>query len=63
MKDKIEAKARIVLTDWRNEPATHKQLNYLNRLLLSGETNHKRASLPLTKGEAYDLINKMTKAS
>ena len=37
MTKKIEAKARVVLTDWRDEPASHKQLNYLNRLLLAGE--------------------------
>ena len=42
---------------------SHKQLNYLNRLLLAGETGRKRISLPLTKGEAYDLINKITEAS
>ena len=63
MTKKIEAKARVVLTDWRDEPASHKQLNYLNRLLLAGETGRKRISLPLTMGEAYDLINKITEAS
>ena len=46
MTKKIEAKARVVLTDWRDEPASHKQLNYLNRLLLAGETGRKRISPP-----------------
>lgn len=63
MTKKIEAKARVVLTDWRDEPASYKQLSYLNRLLLSGGTDRKRISLPLTKGEAYDIINKITEAS
>ena len=63
MKDKIKAKARIVLTDWRDEPASYKQLNCLNRLLMQQETTRKRVSLPLTKGEAHDLIDKMTEAS
>ena len=62
MTKKIEAKARVVLTDWHNEPATHRQLNLLNRMLLSGESGRKRVSLPLTKGEAYDLIQKMKEA-
>jgi len=62
MTKKIEAKARVVLTDWRDEPASHKQLNLLNRMLLSGEFDRKRVSLPLTKGEAYDLIQKMNEA-
>ena len=62
MTKKIETKARVVLTDWRDEPASHKQLNLLNRMLLSGESDRKRVSLPLTKGEAHDLIQKMKEA-
>mgnify|MGYP006908240377 CR=1 FL=1 len=62
MTKKIETKARVVLTDWHNEPATHRQLNLLNRMLLSGESDRKRVSLPLTKGEAHDLIQKMKEA-
>jgi hypothetical protein len=51
-------KAKVVSSAWRDHPATYKQLIALNNILLTGKASRKRISLPLTKGEAYDLLQK-----
>lgn len=50
-----KAKAKVVSTDWRDQPASFKQLLYINKGLLEG-TITGDINLPLTKGQAHDLI-------
>lgn len=59
---KKPVKARVVNTDWENHPASYKQLVAINNAVINGETGRKRISLPLTKGEASEIIAKIKAA-
>ena len=63
MSNSILVKSKVVNTDWRDQPATYKQLLAINNAMLAGKLTRKRVSLPLTKGEAYDIIKKGTEAT
>jgi|TARA_R100001510_G_C7598174_1_gene165606 hypothetical protein len=59
---KSKVKAKVVNTDWRDHPASFKQLLLINKSLLEG-TMTGRVTLPLTKGQAFDLIDKAAKSA
>jgi len=55
-----KVKAEVVEAKWKSEPATSKQVAYVQGLLVKAGTGHvKRINMPMTKGEANKLIKEL----
>ena len=55
-----KVKAKVVETKWKDEPATSRQIAYVQGLLVKAGTGHvKRIDMPMTKGVANKLIKEL----
>ena len=55
-----KVKAEVVEAKWKSEPASGKQVSYVQGLLVKAGTGHvKRINMPMTKGEANKLIKEL----
>ena len=55
-----KVKAEVVETKWKDEPATSRQIAYVQGLLVKAGTGHvKRIDMPMTKGVANKLIKEL----
>jgi len=55
-----KVKAEVVEAKWKSEPATSKQVAYVQGLLVKAGTGHvKRINMPMTKGVANKLIKEL----
>lgn len=55
-----KVKAKVVETKWKDEPATSRQIAYVQGLLVKAGTGHvKRIDMPMTKGVADKLIKEL----
>ena len=53
-------KAKVIEAKWKSEPATGKQVAYVQGLLVKAGTGHvKRIDMPMTKGVANKLIKEL----
>lgn len=55
-----KVKAEVVEAKWKDEPATSRQIAYVQGLLVKAGTGHvKRIDMPMTKGVADKLIKEL----
>ena len=55
-----KVKADVVEAKWKDEPATSRQVAYVQGLLIKAGTGHvKRIDMPMTKGVANKLIKEL----
>ena len=55
-----KVKAEVVEAKWKDEPATSRQVAYVQGLLIKAGTGHvKRIDMPMTKGVADKLIKEL----
>lgn len=55
-----KVKAEVIEAKWKDEPATSKQVAYVQGLLVKAGTGHvKRINMPMTKGVANKLIKEL----
>ena len=55
-----KVKAEVVEAKWKGEPASGKQVSYIQGLLVKAGTGHvKRINMPMIKGEANKLIKEL----
>ena len=55
-----KVKADVVEAKWKDEPASGRQVSYIQGLLVKAGTGHvKRINMPMTKGEANNLIQEL----
>mgnify|MGYP001463131164 CR=1 FL=1 len=53
-------KSKVIEAKWKSEPATSKQVAYVQGLLVKAGTGHvKRIDMPMTKGVANKLIKEL----
>ena len=53
-------KAKIAEAKWKDEPATSRQVAYVQGLMVKAGTGHvKRIDMPMTKGVANKLIQEL----
>ena len=55
-----KVKAEVTKISWKDQPATGKQVAYVQGLLIkAGAGNVKRIDMPMTKGKANELIREL----
>ena len=55
-----KVKADVVEAKWKDEPASGRQVSYIQGLLVkAGTGNVKRIDMPMTKGKANELIREL----